>query len=190
MPTSTVAVQRGPAPGRARPDAVRGAGRAAAGRSAAGRGAAPQRRDRAAAPGAPARGSAGSRRPTTTPRKAAHDVAAAQVDQSRAALRQAETNLALHQDRFADRRRRRRPPVRRRPDGRGVVPGADAVHHRPGPDQDAGPGRRRPVGHRPDPVGQIARFTVDAYPDAGVRGHDHAGAAERHGEPERRSPTR
>ena len=55
----------------------------------------------------------------------------------------------LHEDRLAHRRHRRRPPVRRRPDRRRVVLGADAVLHRPGPDQDAGAGRRRSVRHRP-----------------------------------------
>ena len=44
-----------------------------------------------------------------------------------ASLSQAQTNLALHEDHLADRRHRRRPPVRRRPDRRRVVPGADAV---------------------------------------------------------------
>ena len=48
----------------------------------------------------------------------------------------------LHDDQVADRRHRRVAQRRRRTDGRRVAAGADAVHHRRGPGEDAGARRR------------------------------------------------
>jgi HlyD family secretion protein len=80
---------------------------------------------------------------------AVFDTAGAQVEQARAALNQAETNLSYTKITFADRRVVAESRVRRRTDGGRVVPGADTLHDRAGPDEDADPGRRRRGRHRP-----------------------------------------
>ena len=59
----------------------------------------------------------------------------------------------LHGDPVADRRGGGLAAVRRRPDRGRLVPGADPVHDRPGPDQDAGP---RPTSTRPTSAGSAS----------------------------------
>ena len=91
--------------------------------------------------------------------------ARARVDQKNAGLKQAQVDLD-HTTILA--------PVdgvvvsrasRRRPDRRGEPAGADPVHDRPGPDEDAGRDERGRGGHRPASSSTIARrFTVDAFP--------------------------
>ena len=69
-----------------------------------------------------------------------------------------------HDHHGADRRHRDAAQRRRRPDGRGEHAGADAVHHRGGPDEDAGQRQHRRGRRRPHPAGPARHVSVDAYP--------------------------
>jgi hypothetical protein len=88
--------------------------------------------------------------------QANYDSAKASVAQANAALKQT-GRTELHEARGSDRRSRGGQAVRRRADGCRVVPGADALPDRAGPDEDAGFGRRFGVGHRPGADGRAGQ---------------------------------
>ena len=114
------------------------------------------------------------------------DSARAAVNQAKASLAQAETDLRNSRIDRADRRRRGRPPVRRRPAGGRVLHRADDLHDRAGPHEDAGLGGRLRIRHRDvqgRPAGALHRGRV-SRPD--VPRKDRADPLERHGQPERR----
>ena len=98
------------------------------------------------------------------------DAAAASVAQSPGGAQAGRDEPLLHEDHVADRRRRRDARLRRRPDRGRLVPGAGPLHDRAGPDEDAGPDEHRRGRRRPDPDGQVATFTVDAFPDSTFKG--------------------
>ncbi len=93
---------------------------------------------------------------------------------------------AQQPDRGADRRRRRRPAVRRRPDRGRLLHGADDLHDRAGPDEDAGLGRRLRVGHRHVQGRPAGALHGGRVPGPDVPRKDRADPPERHGQPERR----
>ena len=114
-------------------------------------------------------------RPTPTPPKAQRRRGAGGSSRRRsAALHQAQVNLDYTTivspiDGVGDLAQRRR-----RADRGGVAAGADAVHDRRGPAQDAGRHQRRRGRRRQAQAGHDATFTVDAYPGRALQGHGPA----------------
>ena len=104
----------------------------------------------------------------------------------------------VHADHVAHRRRRREPAVRRRSDGRRVVPGAGSLHDRAGPHEDAGAHEHRRGGRGPDPRRPGRELLGRRLPGHQLQGDGRAdtpvasdGAERRHvpghaGRPERR----
>src|SRR3990172_6978545 len=77
-----------------------------------------------------------------------------------------------HRDPRPGERGRRLPERGRGPDGGGQPPGADPLHHRPGPDPDAGRGRRGRGGHRPPARGPAGHLHRGRLPRAHLPGAD------------------